>query len=325
MRIARMLLLLAASLPAIGLRAAPRLVCEAPEFDFGVVRDTQTVTHVFSIRNDGDATLELQPPRASCGCTAVSAGTLSLKAGEATTLQATIDLKGRTGPQHKTVTLYSNDPQSPKVILGLQLDIWQEFRFLPPQLMLGQLRGDAGVQTSAMFENNSVRLVNVTNLSCNNTNLDVRLQTEQAGRRYRVTVGTRPPLVDGPLTAEIQLQTDDPAHREFVLNYACHVRGLLVVTPPSLVIEASETNASTKSFVISPGMESSFKLVRIETPDPSISATWQPYAVPGSYRVVVSNVSYRESLRGRSIKVVTDLTSIQNVLVPIRLEEAPAP
>lgn len=305
--------------------AAPRLVCDAPEFNFGAVRNTQLVTHVFTIRNAGDATLELQPPHASCGCTAVTAGTLVLKPGESTTIQATIDLKGRSGPQHKTISIDSNDPQTPKLTLGLQLDIWQEFRILPPHLTLGRIRGDASVQTFATFENNSARAFAITNITCSSSNLEATVQADQPGRRFRIVVATRPPLSDGPLIAELRLQTDDPDHPEFSFNYAAHVRGLLVVVPPRIQVAASETGGVTKAVVISPGAEAAFKVVKVESPDPSLRVEWKPYAVPGSYRILLHDVKPRPELRGRTLKITTDLMSIQTIHVPIDVEEPAAP
>ena len=309
---------------AMSAEAAPQIFCEAPGFDFGSVRDTQTVCHVFHLRNTGDQSLEMQQPHASCGCTAVTAGTLLLKPGETTEIRATVDLRGRSGQQHKTITIDSNDPATPKLTLTLQLDIWQEFRLLPSQLVLGTIRGDASVQTSVLFENNSARAVTVTNVFCSHTSLEVRVQSEQPGRKYRVAVNTRPPLSDGPLIAELRLQTDDPTHPEFAVNYACHVRGLLTVTPPRIAISRADTGGVTKSFILSPGTEKSFRIVDVQTPDATIKAEWQPYAVPGSYRVLVHNLAYRQDLEGRSIKVITDLNSIQSLHVPLDLEPAAA-
>ena len=47
----------------------PKLVVPETVFDFGTMRDTETVTHQFVLRNEGTGILKITNVRASCGCT----------------------------------------------------------------------------------------------------------------------------------------------------------------------------------------------------------------------------------------------------------------
>lgn len=83
------------------------------EHDFGTIKEGEVVEHVFSFTNAGSDTLIIAQVRASCGCTAalLSASRIPPK-GEGE-IKTTFKSKGRAGKQKKTLTVFSNDADSP--------------------------------------------------------------------------------------------------------------------------------------------------------------------------------------------------------------------
>ncbi len=83
------------------------------EFDFGTIAEGAVVEHTFVFTNAGTDTLIIGQVRASCGCTAalLSANRIPPQAkGE---IKTTFKTKGRSGKQKKTLTVFSNDPETP--------------------------------------------------------------------------------------------------------------------------------------------------------------------------------------------------------------------
>lgn len=105
------------------LAKAPKAVFPVTEFDGGEVLEGQIVEYRFTLRNEGKSDLVIESVRASCGCTAVEPAEKVLKPGQSTEIVAKFDSRGRTGMQHKTITVETNDPLNGRAILHLKANV----------------------------------------------------------------------------------------------------------------------------------------------------------------------------------------------------------
>ena len=87
----RGLLLLVLLLAAVPTWAAPKLVVEHPEHDFGVIYQGERVPHSFKFSNQGEHPLTVTKVRSSCGCTAALASSREIAPGESGEIQANFD------------------------------------------------------------------------------------------------------------------------------------------------------------------------------------------------------------------------------------------
>lgn len=97
----------------------PKLVLQQNSFDFGDIKQGQTVSHTFVLTNNGGDLLKISDVKASCGCTAAAPEKNELAPGESTNLKVSFNSTGRMGKQSKTVRIYSNDPQNPEMVLTI--------------------------------------------------------------------------------------------------------------------------------------------------------------------------------------------------------------
>ena len=95
------------------LALAPRLEIKNPSYDFGTIREGETVTCEFLITNTGRSKLNIRQTRATCGCTVSKPEKSNLKAGESSIIKVSFDSARRSGEQNKTIMVYSNDPSNP--------------------------------------------------------------------------------------------------------------------------------------------------------------------------------------------------------------------
>ncbi|MCS7298005.1 MAG: DUF1573 domain-containing protein [Bacteroidia bacterium] len=105
------------------LAKAPKAVFPVTEFNGGEVLEGQVVEYRFPIRNEGKGDLVIESVKASCGCTAVEPVEKILKPGQSTEILAKFDSRGRPGPQHKTITVETNDPLNGRVVLHLKATV----------------------------------------------------------------------------------------------------------------------------------------------------------------------------------------------------------
>lgn len=98
---------------------APVLVVEAPNFDFGTLKSGESVSHAYSIKNNGKSDLIIRKLVSSCGCTAVLPSKKVIAPGETASINAVFNSRGKVGKQYKTVTLITNSPKNPSVVLRI--------------------------------------------------------------------------------------------------------------------------------------------------------------------------------------------------------------
>lgn len=102
---------------------APKVGIQQLQHDFGNINQGDVVAHTFIISNNGGDILKILDVKASCGCTAANPDKKELKPGESTNIAVSFNSKGRKGPQTKTVTVTTNDPDKPNVSLTIKGNI----------------------------------------------------------------------------------------------------------------------------------------------------------------------------------------------------------
>jgi hypothetical protein len=101
----------------------PTIEFETTEFDAGTILQGEQINYVFRFKNAGKSDLVIESAKASCGCTAIAPKDNIIKGGTTSQIDAKFDSRGKSGPQHKTITVKSNDPNKPIVVLNLKCNI----------------------------------------------------------------------------------------------------------------------------------------------------------------------------------------------------------
>lgn len=77
-------------------------------FDFGKVKEGDTLTHIFTITNKGNEPLIIYKNAGSCDCVAAVYTKEMIAPGKDAAIAAHFNTKGRKGPQSRTITLTCN-------------------------------------------------------------------------------------------------------------------------------------------------------------------------------------------------------------------------
>ncbi|MCE1189713.1 MAG: DUF1573 domain-containing protein [Ignavibacteria bacterium] len=91
----------------------PKIYFPEDQYNFGLVRQGDTVRHAFIIVNKGDDTLKITNIITSCGCTAATLANKILAPGESVPLSIQFNSHGRVGEQVKYISIMSNDKDKP--------------------------------------------------------------------------------------------------------------------------------------------------------------------------------------------------------------------
>ncbi|MFB6343790.1 DUF1573 domain-containing protein [Saccharicrinis sp. FJH62] len=98
---------------------APDIVFENTTFNFGTIKQGQKVEYEFPFSNTGKSNLIIRKVKASCGCTAIKPEKTVIGAGENSSIKIEFDSRGKSGRQYKTVTVITNAPNHPTVVLKI--------------------------------------------------------------------------------------------------------------------------------------------------------------------------------------------------------------
>lgn len=82
------------------------------------VTDANAVAH-FKYENTGSKPVHIASVQTSCGCTVASLKSNDVAPGDKGEIIATLNIGNRTGKQHKTVTVMTDDPAHPQTVLTL--------------------------------------------------------------------------------------------------------------------------------------------------------------------------------------------------------------
>jgi hypothetical protein len=102
---------------------APAITFENRVLDFGSIRQGESVEHDFAFSNTGKSDLVIRRVRSGCGCTATEPQKTLLRPGESSSIKAVFNSGGFSGRQSKTITVISNDPADPNIILRITGEI----------------------------------------------------------------------------------------------------------------------------------------------------------------------------------------------------------
>lgn len=86
----------------------PVAVFETTDHDFGTVNEGQKVTHIYKVKNTGNAPLIIQSAQPSCGCTVPDWTKEPIPVGGSGFVKAEFDSSGKPGINNKTITVTAN-------------------------------------------------------------------------------------------------------------------------------------------------------------------------------------------------------------------------
>jgi len=198
----------------------PKLVIQQNSFDFGAIKQGETVSHTFVLTNSGGDLLKINNVQASCGCTAASPDKSELAPGESTNLTVKFNSTGRMGNQVKTVKIFTNDPQSPEmkitisgnVVTGEQTGGVPTIYFPEVQHDFGQVIEGEKVKYTFSFINNgtSELIIKDVKSSCGCTAALLSSSNIKPGQEGTIKVEFDTKNKSGKNSKTVTVQSNDP-------------------------------------------------------------------------------------------------------------------
>lgn len=230
----------------------PRLEFTAIEHDFGRIRGGEVVCHEFTFSNTGDGLLEISGVKSSCGCAAIGAWPKEIEAGETAVIPVEYHSVNEHGAVREFITVRSNDPRNPQVMLLLKATIWHPIDVFPPQVILELPPGSAAPISAVLkLTNNTGAPIILSTPKSSHPALAASLGVGKAGREFELTVRTLPPLGTGNVFGKITLETSSALMPTLEIPVFALVLPAVRATPSAIVLPPGPlTNALATTVLV---------------------------------------------------------------------------
>ncbi len=227
---------------------APKIACDAPQYNFGSVSDVTEIRHTFVLRNTGNADLTIQQVRPACGCTtAPLAANTVIPPGGSVDLPTTLKVSNP-GEQHKSITVSSNDPQTPQYRLEINGTVARQVDVRPQQATLEITPSTPFATTEILITFNTPEPHAITGINTNSLTLcTVAMQERRPGHEYALTIATAPGLnmQTTYVTTNVTVSTDHPTHPSLNIPIILQLIREVVVLPNQLSVSTARLPAGT--------------------------------------------------------------------------------
>lgn len=283
---------------------APRLTLVEPLKDFGTVPKGAKLDWSFVIKNSGEADLQVLSAQPSCGCTVADYDKV-IKPGQSGKISTVVDTTSFSGPISKTVTIQTNDPNTPAAQLTVHAIVKPYVEASPAGFVrYSLLHGDTGVQSIKLYseEEEPFEIKNIE-VPGEYVKVDVkklvnpaeRLEAGRPGQnQYQLDVTFGGPSAKvGPLAEKIIVHTNSKHQPEYQISLTGLVRPRFLLNPT--IVNFGEVKAgdaaATRTVLVSTNDKvapAEFKVTKVESLVPGVTAETKALDIPGNYEVVLA-------------------------------------
>lgn len=284
---------------------APRLTIVEPVKDYGTVPKGEKLEWSFLVKNTGNTDLQIIAAKPGCGCTVADFDKV-IKPGSTGKVTAHVDTTAFAGPIAKSVTLETNDPNTPTAQLTLHAIVKPYVEAYPAGFVrFNLLQGDADSQTVTLyseeddpFEITKIEVpgdyVKATFAKIANKE-DLAPNVGKPGQnQYKVTITVGGPDAKiGPLADKIHIYTNSKHQPEYPISISGVVRPTFRVDPAGVNFGevAPSDSAATRSILLHSNdtkTPEKFMVTKAESSVSTVMTSVKPGANKGDYEVTLS-------------------------------------
>jgi len=199
--------LVAISLIAVSAASeVPKAVFTEPRFEFGQVMSGAVVERDFVVKNEGSEPLVIQKVAMTTPLL-VTRHTQEVAPGAEGTIHFKLDTANLAGKFEGAIVVFLNDPALPQVPLAFEGTIVPAVELSPmPAFYVAGLRGRGGERAIEIVNHESEPL-QIEKMDHSTERFTTKLETLQAGQRYRLTLSLNPQGPGGKAVDTLVLKT----------------------------------------------------------------------------------------------------------------------
>lgn len=283
-------------------KPAPRLTLVEPIKDFGTVPKGEKITYAFEVKNTGTADLEIIAARPACGCTVAEFDKV-IKPGATGRVAAVVETVNFAGPISKSITLETNDPNTPTAQLTVSAIVKPFVDAYPAGFVrYNLLQGEAETQTVTLYseETEPFEIVKIESpqpwIKVNQRKAEgagaINLgRPGQSQYKLDIAVGGGDAKV-GALAEKIKITTNSKHQPEYFISVSGVIRPTFRVEPTAVnfgEVSFSDTAATRTVLLRSNNLKApeSFVVNKVESSVPGVTAAVKPTEKKGEFELTL--------------------------------------
>lgn len=320
--------------------------------DFGETWAGAIVTRPFVFKNIGTETLKILEARPHCSCSVAEDYTREVPPGKTGTIPFKLDTTRKTGEVDESITIKTNDPTNPNMVLRLTgrvkiicaTEVIQDDSARSGSFNLVKIRGDAGFFgriTENQRLNRVLRLVNATGAPLSldlvsivpeSARFVARLNETKPKQEYELSIRGMPPFAVGANNCSVIFRTNIPEQPTYQVDIYAYVPPRIEVIPMRIIIDKDTPPLAKRVIRINNHGDAPLEISGLAATDPSFQlSVVTPSAQdtgPKSRGVqLILPPDYRPPAYGEIIRISTTNKDMPRIDIPILPDavKTPAP
>jgi hypothetical protein len=179
----------------------------SPNYDFGVVMQGERLSHIFEIRNTGEAPLHIEKVETSLpGIT--TRFRPEVLPGDCVPIEVEWNTTGFSGEMEATAIVYTDDPKRPQTALLLTATIKPPIEFVPFPAVFFTAYHDEAPEKRVRIVNHEADSLELDRIEFPENHYTVQLKTIRTGQEFELVVKVRPGVSFGRYTEPIYISTN---------------------------------------------------------------------------------------------------------------------
>ena len=225
----------------ISTMAQAQLAWEKTELELNPPPGADSTVATFKYENKGTKPIHINAVRTSCGCTTAALAKNDVAPGEKGEIVATLKTGDRTGVQQKTVTVETDDTQTPQTILTLKANLTPLLE-LQPAFVFWQANEDPKPKTIQAKAGKGVTIKKLE-VTSSAPEFTTKVEPGSAAGEFRIIV--QPRDTAHQLTANLTIKPDSSVGAGKVFNLSARV--MPPVTPANAALNPIPEKMSTQA------------------------------------------------------------------------------
>lgn len=304
----------------------PRASLSATEYDFGEVRQGQTVSHDFLIENRGNEVLRVE--RAELSHPNMKLHALPIAPNSNGRISLDFRTEQSVGNVEAQALIFFNDPVLPKAVLTLRGKVRPSIELRPFGAVFLAAFKDEPVDRVLTIVNNEKKPIAVKQIQNEGSHFKASLSTVATGKTYVVSVGVTPGTPVGLYEETLVIEMSSPPGKIFRIPVHLFVKPDLYATPDavdfggfSLEQVRRAASDSLNQTVLVTSRRDQFSILSIACDLPSVTVRQAPPSGPSrTFQIEVllnKGRLERGPLRGTVIVKTTD-PELPELRIPVQ-------
>lgn len=274
----------------------PTIVAPEPVKDVGIVPKGSKIEHDFILKNVGDAPLVISEVRTDCGCTVVRFDK-TIAPGASGKVHTVVDTSDFSGPIAKFVTVFSNDPKTPRLQLVIEAEI-RPYVFADPgyvrYIYVQDAKPGTVVQTIYSKDFPGLKVLSVKSpypfikAAYHEATKEER-KPDVKGNQWRVSTTIEPNAPIGPMADFLVIKTNHPKQPILKIPVSGFVRPLMAATPDRLDLGTRKLDRTKIATIIVVNFATApMELTGVDVTIPEITGAIKPIVKGRRWSVVLT-------------------------------------